>query len=161
MAKVQILETRPLQCFRCLGGGHVKATCTGVDRSARCGDSGQDCSAKPCCPVCTDLGRPAGHRAGDKACPSAHKRERRRGGGPFRIPPPPKATGGPRGYLYIRRGRRFAVWCEGYINRIGGGRWDGRYKNRRGHDLYRGRSLAVKSPVGKVGRDHISPRVRL
>lgn len=99
MARVQILETRPFQCFRCLEGGHVKATCTGIDRSARCyrcGDSGhkaQNCSAKPCCP---DLRRPAGHRAGEKACLLANRRGGRSSGGPFKIPlPPPKATGDP------------------------------------------------------------------
>lgn len=31
VARVQLLDARPLQCFRCLEGGHVKATCNGVE----------------------------------------------------------------------------------------------------------------------------------
>lgn len=30
----------------------------------------------PKCPVCADLGRPAGHRAGNKACTSAHMKRK-------------------------------------------------------------------------------------
>ncbi|XP_071577727.1 uncharacterized protein [Temnothorax nylanderi] len=73
-ARVQLLEQRSLQCFRCLEGGHVRATWTSsMDRSTRCyrcGEAGhraQDCTATPKCPVCTDKGLPAGHRAGSKA----------------------------------------------------------------------------------------------
>lgn len=82
MARVQILDARPLQCFRCLEGGHVRATCRGVDRSTRCyrcGDPGhraQNCMAQLCCPICTDLGRPANHRASSRACAPAHRRNR-------------------------------------------------------------------------------------
>lgn len=82
-ARVQMLETRPLQCFRCLEGGHVKEQCrSAVDRSRRCyrcgeeGHKAQTCLAPPKCPVCTDLGRPANHRAGNKACTSAQTKGR-------------------------------------------------------------------------------------
>lgn len=92
VARVQILDTRPLQCFRCLEGGHVKATCNGPDRSTRCyrcGDPGhkaQNCVARPSCPVCTDMGRPANHRAGSKACVPAQRRGR---GGTASLAKPP------------------------------------------------------------------------
>lgn len=95
MARVQILEARPLQCFRCLEGGHVRATCGGVDRSTRCyrcGDLGhkaQNCSAQLCCPVCTDLGRPANHRAGSRVCAPAHRRGRGKSREPM-MPLPPR-----------------------------------------------------------------------
>ncbi|XP_071576897.1 uncharacterized protein [Temnothorax nylanderi] len=81
-ARVQLLEQRPLQCFCCLEGGHVRATCTcKVNRSNRCyrcGEAGhraQDCAATPRCPVCVDKGLPAGHRAGSKACRPANKKK--------------------------------------------------------------------------------------
>lgn len=82
VARVQMLEVRPLQCFRCLEGGHVKAMCKGTDRSARCyrcGDLGhkaQSCVAQPRCPVCVDLGRPANHKVGSRTCAPAYRRGR-------------------------------------------------------------------------------------
>ncbi|EFN62903.1 hypothetical protein EAG_11690, partial [Camponotus floridanus] len=73
--RVEVLEPRPTQCYRCLEVGHVRAQCKAtVDRSAlcyRCGCPGHTaggCVADPRCPVCADLGRPARHRAGSKAC---------------------------------------------------------------------------------------------
>lgn len=82
-ARVQMLEARPLQCFRCLESGHVKDQCRSkIDRSDRCYRCGekrhkaQTCLAPPRCPVCTDLGCPANHRAGNKACVSAQTKGR-------------------------------------------------------------------------------------
>lgn len=73
--RVDMLPTRTLQCFRCLERGHVRSTCGSdrdrSDRCYRCGEPGhraQTCSAQPRCPVCSDAGRPAGHRAGSAAC---------------------------------------------------------------------------------------------
>ncbi|TGZ48578.1 hypothetical protein DBV15_12433 [Temnothorax longispinosus] len=61
--------------------GHVRAQCTSaIDRSSRCYRCGntdhlaRECNAAPKCPVCTDLGKPAGHRTGGKACAFAKKR---------------------------------------------------------------------------------------
>lgn len=82
-ARIQILATRPLQCFRCLESGHVRSMCTStVDRSTRCYNCGEtDHPAKLCnrsvkCPLCADLGRPADHRMGTKKCtpPKTKKR---------------------------------------------------------------------------------------
>lgn len=82
-ARVALLEPRPLQCFKCLEGGHVRAQCkSNTDRSSRCyrcgkdGHKAQECNEAPKCPVCTDLGRPANHRAGNRACTSAHGRRK-------------------------------------------------------------------------------------
>ncbi|KOC58604.1 hypothetical protein WH47_06856 [Habropoda laboriosa] len=83
-ARVEALRARPLQCYRCLEKGHTQQRCTaGVDRSRRCyrcGDSshraGQCPAADPKCPLCTDLGRPAGHRLGAKACAPPPKKGR-------------------------------------------------------------------------------------
>lgn len=82
-ARMQMLEARLLQCFRCLEGDHVKDQCQNtVDRSRRCyrcgeeGHRAQTCLVLPKCPVCTDLGRPANHRAGNKACTSVQTKRR-------------------------------------------------------------------------------------
>lgn len=82
-ARITLLEPRPLQCFRCLEGGHVRSQCkSNIDRSQRCyrcgkeGHKAQKCEDTPRCPVCADLGRPAGHRAGNKACTSARMKSR-------------------------------------------------------------------------------------
>ncbi|XP_067209032.1 uncharacterized protein [Linepithema humile] len=69
-ARVELLEVRPLQCFKCLEKGHVRAKCpnTNVDRSGlcyRCGETGHEarvCTAQAKCAVCLDAGRPASHR---------------------------------------------------------------------------------------------------
>lgn len=91
-ARVEALEKRPLQCFRCMEKGHVKAQCCGeVDRSKRCyrcgnpGHAARDCTAPEHCPVCADLGRPAGHRAGSRICKAPKKKK----GGPLQRSPPP------------------------------------------------------------------------
>ncbi|KOC58536.1 hypothetical protein WH47_10409, partial [Habropoda laboriosa] len=85
-ARVEALRARPLQCYRCLEVGHTQQRCTaGVDRSQRCyrcGDSahraGQCPAADPKCPLCTDLGRPTGHRLGARACAPPSKKGRPR-----------------------------------------------------------------------------------
>lgn len=72
---VEPLRPRPLMCFRCLGQGHVRYQCKSeVDRGNRCYRCGApghrigQCSAEPKCPLCVDLGRPAGHVLGERGC---------------------------------------------------------------------------------------------
>jgi hypothetical protein len=70
------LPTRQLQCYKCLGTGHVRQDCpSAVDRSDRwyrCrmeGHRARDCLARVLkCPVCADLGLPASHRLASPAC---------------------------------------------------------------------------------------------
>ncbi|XP_011858938.1 PREDICTED: uncharacterized protein LOC105556455 [Vollenhovia emeryi] len=80
-ARVELLEARPLVCFRCLERGHVRAQCKSKeDRTNvcyRCGEEGHEsagCSAKPRCAVCKDRGLPDSHKAGGAACPPKSKR---------------------------------------------------------------------------------------
>ncbi|XP_043588288.1 uncharacterized protein LOC122570257 [Bombus pyrosoma] len=88
IAKVIAIPKRPLQCFKCLELGHVRATCTStVDRGHlcyRCGGSGhraRGCTAStPKCLLCESLGAPAGHRMGGAACapPKVNNNSKRR-----------------------------------------------------------------------------------
>lgn len=76
--RVEALPPRPLQCYKCLEGGHVAMRCCGsADRTGlcyRCGDAGHrvvGCAAdQPNCPHCAGLGKPAAHRIGSEACAS-------------------------------------------------------------------------------------------
>ncbi|XP_011860157.1 PREDICTED: uncharacterized protein LOC105557511 [Vollenhovia emeryi] len=68
-ARVELLEARPLVCYKCLERGHVRRQCRStVDRSAlcyRCGQEGhkaQSCTAVPKCAVCSAKGLPANHK---------------------------------------------------------------------------------------------------
>jgi len=103
-SRVEALERRPLQCYRCMGKGHTKSQCPSpIDRGGncyRCGRSGhaaRDCTAPVRCPVCADLDRPANHRAGSRACTAP----RRKASGQVikPIPPasPPNTEGGKKG----------------------------------------------------------------
>jgi hypothetical protein len=82
-AKVEALQPRSLRCFRCLEKGHTKALCK--DRSGRCYRCGQPghtaagCAVEPHCPLCSDLGCPAGHRLGAPSCAPAPKKGRSSG----------------------------------------------------------------------------------
>lgn len=80
LVEAQLLDNRPLQCFKCLEGGHVRERCpNNMDRSRlcyRCGAEGHE--AKSCretahCTVCKAKNLPANHRSGGKVCPSIKK----------------------------------------------------------------------------------------
>lgn len=81
-ARVEPLETRPLQCFKCHERGHVRAVCTSlVDRSNACYRCGADdhrarkCTASQAlCALCAESGRPSNHRMGGPACNPPKKR---------------------------------------------------------------------------------------
>lgn len=83
-AKIVVLPPRPLQCYRCFEIGHVVQTCTSeADRSScclRCGRPGHkagQCVDAPRCVLCEALGKPAGHRVGNKACTASRPNKRR------------------------------------------------------------------------------------
>lgn len=76
-ARVENLQARPIQCYRCWQYGHTSNKCrAAVDRSrlcCRCGQGGHMAKgcASPCCFVCDSAGMPSGHRMGTKVCGSA------------------------------------------------------------------------------------------
>lgn len=87
MARVELLEARPQQCFKCWEFGHVRSTCTSkIDRSAlcfKCGKSGhsyKDCKNELLCILCAQKGLEASHRIGSFKCkidkrPRANRRD--------------------------------------------------------------------------------------
>jgi len=109
-ASVALLEQRPLQCFKCLEVGHVRACCpnNNIDRSGacyRCGKEGHParvCTAPAHCVVCASAGKQASHRMGGPACKPPKKGVRvGKGGGAKAAPAPlpqrqprPSKTGG-------------------------------------------------------------------
>ncbi|XP_011858889.1 PREDICTED: uncharacterized protein LOC105556407 [Vollenhovia emeryi] len=83
MARVALLEARPMRCHRCLERGHTRAMCPiEKDRSGRCyrcgeaGHTSRGCRSAPKCPLCTDKGRPAAHVLGAKPCAQRNVRGR-------------------------------------------------------------------------------------
>lgn len=82
MARIEALSPRPFQCFRCLEPGHTRARCSAPfdrgDKCYRCGQPGhtaRGCAESPKCPLCSDIGRPSGHRLGSVACAPSQKRK--------------------------------------------------------------------------------------
>lgn len=91
--RVDVLENRPLQCFKCLEGGHVRERCpNNIDRSSRCyrcggeGHTSKNCEEEVNCPVCKDKGLPSKHKSGSKACGPAQKGRRGAGFVPGVVP---------------------------------------------------------------------------
>nr|XP_033195566.1 uncharacterized protein LOC117159658 [Bombus vancouverensis nearcticus] len=80
-AKVEAIERRPLQCYRCLGIGHTGKTCTAKEDKGhlcfRCGEPGHQAractTASPKCRLCEALGAPSVHRMGGPACAPSKK----------------------------------------------------------------------------------------
>lgn len=98
LVRVEALNSRPLQCFRCLAPGHARQQCTSeVDRGDRCYRCGQpghraaDCSSAPNCPLCADSGRPSGHRLGAPSCST--NAPTKGGRGNVRMGPQPQRAG--------------------------------------------------------------------
>lgn len=83
-ARVLVLGTRRLRCYRCMEFGHARPGCPSkVDRSNlcfRCGKEGHkaaECEAEARCAVCSDAGCASGHVMGGSKChPPSSKRVR-------------------------------------------------------------------------------------
>ncbi|XP_011684679.1 PREDICTED: uncharacterized protein LOC105448018 [Wasmannia auropunctata] len=80
-ARVELLRRRPLQCYRCLGIGHVRWRCpSDKDRTGYCFNceeadhKASECGRPASCPVCKDRGLPHNHRAGSGTCPPLQPR---------------------------------------------------------------------------------------
>jgi len=78
-AKVELLRTRPTQCFKCWEYGHTMAACSSTeDRSSRCykcGETGHrvaQCQNNPHCLLCASQKKESAHRLGSGQC-SANK----------------------------------------------------------------------------------------
>lgn len=74
------MEERPLQCYKCLHRGHVRAQCKSeIDRTGNCyrcgarGHRARDCEAPEYCALCAEKGRPTARRIGGKSYPSSPK----------------------------------------------------------------------------------------
>ncbi|XP_046424472.1 uncharacterized protein LOC124181706 [Neodiprion fabricii] len=82
--RVNLLEARPRQCFRCWEFGHIGATCKAPEaRGAacdRCGGEGHQartCTAAPRYANCAERGGNSAHRMGSGQCPAVEERGRR------------------------------------------------------------------------------------
>lgn len=77
-ARVKI-KIRAIKCFRCLGYGHRKHSCTGTDRSEACclctdkGHKASSCKSPPKCAACQDLNEQTDHYPGSGKC-TAYRR---------------------------------------------------------------------------------------
>lgn len=90
---VELLKDQPLQCYKCMGGGHVQEQCpSGVDRRGVEGHIARECKSTPKCMVCEEdrrfqvhppkrrkvageksAGNPGGPAAGKRAPPATNK----------------------------------------------------------------------------------------
>lgn len=78
IARVEVMDSRPLQCFRCWEFGHSKNNCKkNIDRSNNCfkcsepGHMAKDCTARLCCIICKEANFDSSHRIGSRFCQSA------------------------------------------------------------------------------------------
>lgn len=74
---VELLKSRPIQCHKCWGLGHVRSKCkSNKDYTGRfrCGESGHTanaCKNKVKCKICAEKRLPDNHRMGSETCKTA------------------------------------------------------------------------------------------
>ncbi|KMQ90406.1 hypothetical protein RF55_9847 [Lasius niger] len=85
--RVELLNERPIQCYKCWRYGHVRFACSSsVDRGRSCFNCGReghalrDCQMSPHCVLCAEDGRNGDHRLGSVSCEVDRKPRRSRGG---------------------------------------------------------------------------------
>lgn len=83
IARAELLQARPLQCFRCWGLGHVKDKCkSGRDYKQHCYQCGKEghqaktCGNKPSCIICAELKMDSNHRVGSVKCKGVTVRQK-------------------------------------------------------------------------------------
>ncbi|XP_070170991.1 uncharacterized protein [Polyergus mexicanus] len=80
LARVDLLEDRPVQCFKCWRFGHVRLTCTSTEDDSglcfKCGGTGhlaRECDQPPSCKICVSEGKNFNHRIGSYLCTAKSK----------------------------------------------------------------------------------------
>jgi len=75
LVRVNLLEPRPIQCFKCWRYGHLKNSCTSkfdhTESCFNCGGSDHKvgvCKLPAKCMACLDDGKDANHRLGSAQC---------------------------------------------------------------------------------------------
>jgi len=81
VARVELMKSRPVQCYRCWHFGHVRNNCDSPnDRTGncfKCGDTNHtsySCLCDPYCVICADFGHDTAHRLGSSACTAMTRR---------------------------------------------------------------------------------------
>lgn len=85
LARVDLFENRPVQCFRCWRFGHVRFACAAKEDFSglcfKCRGSGhlaRNCNAPLCCKLCLMDVKDTNHRLGSNWCTAEHKLGRSR-----------------------------------------------------------------------------------
>ncbi|KMQ95343.1 gag-pol polyprotein [Lasius niger] len=83
--RVELLSSRPTQCFRCWKFDHLKSNCRSGDNFSRlcfrCGGkrhAARNCVAPPAYKICMSEGRAHDHRLGSELCPAGQNSTRAR-----------------------------------------------------------------------------------
>jgi len=81
VARVELMKSRPVQCYRCWHFGHVRNNCSSpVDRTGNCFKCGKSdhtsyiCNTDAYCVICADFGHDTAHRLGSSACAAMTQR---------------------------------------------------------------------------------------
>lgn len=97
LARVDLLESRPVQCFKCWRFGHVRLACpTNDDFSGLCfkcegvGYQARNCRQPPHCKLCALEKKNPNHRLGSYLCNAEHRVNRVRTN--FRPMAPPRLS---------------------------------------------------------------------
>ncbi|KMQ93101.1 gag-pol polyprotein [Lasius niger] len=86
LARVDLLNRRPTQCFKCWKFGHLSNACKSTEDFSklcfRCGGEdhvARSCRSQPSCKICTMEGRAADHRLGSGLCSAMKEVDRPQG----------------------------------------------------------------------------------